>query len=150
MTHKHFYYLVILVASPLISTALGLKCFQCNSAESPDCATLKSNDTDISPHLKDCEVNQPDHEPFCRKIVTKILDGESVRVIRSCGWILQEPARRNDTCRSNDSDYVLRTSCYCFSDACNRATPLGAAPLSTTLLIVSLAKVIIRSIDIVF
>ncbi|KAE8736592.1 hypothetical protein FOCC_FOCC017953, partial [Frankliniella occidentalis] len=53
------------------STALSIRCFECNSVKDPYCQDLKANESASQAYLKDCkDTNMPQGaEPFCRKIV---------------------------------------------------------------------------------
>lgn len=114
---------VSIVLATFIPTGLSIKCFQCSSAEDPKCADIQANDTS-SAFLKECKGVYNGHTPFCRKLVTLVLEGENKRITRTCGWLTEKDETRADSCTKKDSDFIFKTSCNCFSDNCNHSTHL--------------------------
>lgn len=51
------------------SDAAAIKCYQCNSALTPECAQVDALHPKKFEHLyKECETNEEGLKPFCRKI----------------------------------------------------------------------------------
>ncbi|VEN58648.1 unnamed protein product [Callosobruchus maculatus] len=124
------------IFSSLFTVGFAIKCFQCNSAEAPECADLRSNDTG-SPFYKDCTGNYEGNEPFCRKIHTTVLYTETFRIVRSCGWIKEVNETIGDFCKKADTDFINQKTCLCFSDGCNstfRIIPSSLLSITTVLI----------------
>ncbi|XP_060521894.1 uncharacterized protein LOC132699278 [Cylas formicarius] len=107
----------------------GIKCFQCNSVEDPGCGDIQANET-ASPFLQECvsDSKMGGHLPFCRKLKQAVKTDRIPRIVRSCGWILDKHRERTDYCKKGDTDFILRTNCACFSDACNGSTRISSSP----------------------
>ncbi|CAG9863135.1 unnamed protein product [Phyllotreta striolata] len=106
----------------LIGLGYSIKCYQCNSGVDPDCAALTVNDTS-SKHYKECTGDYEGESPFCRIYVTNVLHiqepEKAVRILRSCGWIRNKTLPQQESCRNDNSDFILKTKCQCFKDGCN-------------------------------
>ncbi|KAJ8944447.1 hypothetical protein NQ318_002144 [Aromia moschata] len=117
---------------------IAINCFQCNTAEDRECDSVTVNDTD-SKFYKNCTGDYEGKVPFCRKVSTRVLSVEnSERVLRSCGWILSSEAKRDDDCKKGDTDFILRWSCMCFSDACNAAKTVHSSTTATVVAVAAL------------
>ncbi|CAH1377080.1 hypothetical protein MTP99_018494 [Tenebrio molitor] len=142
MSLDNICYITVLVAVlGLISPALGIRCFQCNSFVNPECADIPVNDTH-SPFLHKCE-QRDDYQMFCRKVVQTVLDApQFTRITRTCGWYLNKDNRTN--CQVSDTDFKMETTCQCFTEACNTATvqtPAGLSPIfCLTLTLICLSR----------
>ncbi|KAK9883330.1 hypothetical protein WA026_001507 [Henosepilachna vigintioctopunctata] len=112
--------ILLLLSAYLLTVAYGLKCFQCNSYDSPDCLTLTNNDTH-SVHYKECPKEIHGNTTFCRKLYQQLEnDDDTERVKRSCGWITHK--EKKDLCWRADTDFKMERVCQCFGDACNTST----------------------------
>ncbi|KAH0821025.1 hypothetical protein GEV33_001766 [Tenebrio molitor] len=111
MSLDNICYITVLVAVlGLISPALGIRCFQCNSFVNPECADIPVNDTH-SPFLHKCE-QRDDYQMFCRKVVQTVLDApQFTRITRTCGWYLNKDNRTN--CQVSDTDFKMETTFHC-------------------------------------
>ncbi|KAF7265827.1 uncharacterized protein LOC143206933 [Rhynchophorus ferrugineus] len=115
---------IVLALVAFIRPGLSIKCLQCNSAEDARCLDVnKSNSSSL--FLKECDGSYNNHEPFCRKFVTHIVDSKETRVVRSCGWIIDDSTFRIDYCGRKDTDFIFKENCGCFTDGCNSSINLG-------------------------
>ncbi|RZF43340.1 hypothetical protein LSTR_LSTR001601 [Laodelphax striatellus] len=135
MSRLLFTLMIILVIFLSKSNVDGIKCFQCNSMNDPDCINLEKNDTS-SYHYRECEEEKVSEKKiFCRKILQKILDRNGlVRVVRKCGWV-KHPRLECYSATNKDHE---ETVCQCFEDGCNSATGITA---STSVILLQLATV---------
>ncbi|XP_056643232.1 uncharacterized protein LOC130449440 [Diorhabda sublineata] len=115
----------ILIVLCFVTLGTSIHCFQCNSAENPECSDLTVNNTE-SIFYRPCKKNETaDESFFCRKYATTVLgvkdQKDSVRIFRSCGWINTKNITK-DTCSKDESDFIEKITCTCFSDGCNSST----------------------------
>ncbi|XP_019868734.2 uncharacterized protein LOC109597484 [Aethina tumida] len=127
--------LSIVLWSLVFTSAIAIKCFQCNSAVDPGCADLKKEDTN-STYYKECSGDYK----FCRKIHSSILgdDDKLVRIHRQCGWIL---TKNDSNCKTSDTDFILKKNCVCWSDGCNSSNRIQV-DFTVVLLIIAVYKLV--------
>ncbi|KAG4066766.1 hypothetical protein HA402_012833 [Bradysia odoriphaga] len=122
MFSRNFVLFSIVLSSMLIAVT-AISCYQCNSAQNPECNDLGS----YRPHLtagffKECTeyLKYNNSVPFCRKTVIEVLLPDKVlRTTRSCGWI-----KHRRPCYKADNEGHLETSCQCFESGCNGSSNL--------------------------
>ncbi|XP_037960435.1 uncharacterized protein LOC119689637, partial [Teleopsis dalmanni] len=107
--------------------AEAIRCHECNSHLEEDCTSLSLS----TPHggrdntyLRECTL-QGAEDAFCRKTVTTIEATGEKRVVRSCGWIKDNPnIVQANSCFNADNEGYLQTICTCDNDGCNAAPSL--------------------------
>ncbi|XP_055638358.1 uncharacterized protein LOC129776635 [Toxorhynchites rutilus septentrionalis] len=123
--HKLKLFWVILF-SIIFMKATALRCFRCNSFDSPECLNIKSfthpknqnepvqNLSSSIYQLQECGPDEKGREPFCRKYSINVLLNDHKRVVRDCGY-----ERSKSDCYMADNDDHLETVCQCWTDGCN-------------------------------
>ncbi len=133
-------------------TALGIQCWECNSAYDKRCG----DDFDgYSVALVDCDQRQNlvqhlDHEfgewvesgdatesaALCRK-TTQTVEGET-RVIRGCGWVKNFDSLRGRSCFNRAGTKEIQMfHCVCDTDSCNGAADVVANTVKVLLVAVA-------------
>lgn len=124
-----------LLISSVISSVFSIQCYQCNSMWDGKCGEIfRESPTNVVDCDKEAAGLVPEIKAtFCRKILQKseklrrwwfnliliILAYGHVRVIRSCGFVLNKPSKQNNCefysfVKASESTY-----CECDKDLCN-------------------------------
>ncbi|KAF2362342.1 hypothetical protein FHG87_006892 [Trinorchestia longiramus] len=126
----------------LLSLGYALKCYECNSHETPGCYDMSAKS---SLNLVDCDTKNDTHEyTLCRKL-HMFLD-ESVgehpsedRIHRACGYISDDDVYKRGDCYYK-SGYNTRTwVCSCNEDECNSATTSYVSAVALALVAISIS-----------
>ncbi|CAG0916501.1 unnamed protein product [Notodromas monacha] len=122
--------LFILVVMMTISSALGLKCYICNSQKNKDCSVddFDRNAAEARGYLHECtamhlpiglDYGQMNDVSFaCRKTYQKVMD--HVTVQRSCSWVVAN--HTESRCHQSLDDDARMLICSCLTDLCNEST----------------------------
>jgi len=114
----------------LIAGCAGIRCYSCNSHYDRNCLDPFNNFTTElvncgmeghqMPHLPPKEDGSPLTANICRKTVQLV--SEEIRVIRSCGWLPNDPDLKDRDCFTRTGTHqVMVYHCVCTGDACNGA-----------------------------
>jgi len=127
------------------STVYAIHCWDCSSHINPGCGDYFSNnsfamvdcDQKVKPHLQDQKAT------LCRKVIQKVQGESRPRIIRSCGWIVDDSVNRGCVRRAGTFS-VLIEYCTCDRDGCNGSTSLSASQVATFLAVISCLSVACR------
>jgi len=119
-----------------VSSAWGLKCWQCNSKDNTNCNDPFNPNADGS-LLKECVLpptaNATTDKPYCRKTTQKTalrgMKEEEKRVIRTCGFIADHRLKLDEGEEANALQCYRRAGtfeteslyCACYAEGCNPA-----------------------------
>jgi len=117
-----------------VSSVSGIRCWECNSAYDYRCGDPYNDATTQSVDCDQMRGADMGHLPLqangsaykaniCRKTVQTT--NEVTRVIRSCGWLPNEPSMADRTCYTRTGTAQISVyHCVCYHDNCNSSSML--------------------------